>query len=87
MRFEGNPRIVPYSYDKTQHMFVSGAFWVAKKWFMKAEPLDESLLWGQGEDVEWSLRMRDVADYRMNVHSTVHLMKHKDRVFPKCFEF
>jgi hypothetical protein len=76
----GTNRIAPYDYTKTQYMYVSGGFWVAKRRFMQQCPLDERWVWGEAEDVEWSDRMREIAVYRMNTHSAVQLMKFKDPV-------
>ena len=58
-------------------MYISGGYWVAKKKFMLANPLDESLRWGESEDVEWSLRIRDKFKYVMNINSTVKTIKQK----------
>ena len=77
---EGQLRLVDYSYTKTQHMYVSGAYWVAKKSFMTENPLDERRSWGQGEDVEWSKRVRNDWKYAMNPHSEVKMLKYKERV-------
>ena len=49
---------MPYDYDGG-HMYISGAYWVAKKHVMEAEPLNEDLKHSEAEDVEWSLRVRD----------------------------
>jgi hypothetical protein len=68
---------IPYTYNKTQYMYISGAFWVAKRAFMELVPLDENFCWGQGEDGDWSRRARKVWNYKMNTHSTVHLLKDK----------
>lgn len=65
------------TYKKTELMYISGAYWVAKKWVMEADPIDESLCWGQGEDVEWSKRMRKKYRYVMNPYSEVVMMKQK----------
>ena len=67
--------IVPYDYNKTEYMYINGAYWVAKKEVMENDPLDESLCWGQGEDVEWSKIIRDKYRYVMNQYSTVHILK------------
>jgi len=45
----GYNRIAPYDYKKTQFMYISGGYWVAKKTFMKQFPLDERWGWGQAE--------------------------------------
>ena len=70
--------LVPYSYSKKQHMYISGAYWVAKKSVMEEEPLNEELCWGEAEDVEWSYRIRKKFNYKMNPYSTVKLLKQKD---------
>jgi len=80
--------------DKTyKYNYISGSYWVAKKYVMEAEPLDESFLalgvevlsGGKvkeksdrvGEDVEWSLRIRKKYKYVMNKFSTVRHLKLK----------
>jgi hypothetical protein len=45
----------------TQYQYISGGIWIAKREFMMANPLNEELSWGEAEDVEWSLRVRDFA--------------------------
>jgi hypothetical protein len=56
-------------------MYMSGNYWVAKKDFMLAHPLDESLVWGDAEDIEWSRRARKHTEFKINTHSSVHLIK------------
>lgn len=73
----GNLKIVPYDYGKTQYMYISGAYWVAKKEFMLQYPLNEELSWGEGEDVEWSYRARKTWKYKMNTTSSVRFNKEK----------
>ncbi len=74
--------LIPYSEtDLVSLMYISGAYWVGKKKFMEAHPLDENLYWGEGEDVEWSMRIRKVAKYVMNNLSEVQLLKQKDNPF------
>jgi hypothetical protein len=43
--------------------------------------LNEKLKWGQGEDVEWSIRVRKITNFEINERSLVKLMKYKDRIF------
>ena len=64
-----------------EKMYISGAFWVAKTEFMKSNLLDESLCWGEGEDVEWSKRVLKTGKYVMNGHSTIRLLKDKNPSF------
>jgi len=40
-------------------------------------PLNENLLHGQGEDVEWSQRVSKKYTFSFNKHSTVSLLKNK----------
>ena len=69
--------LVPYDYNKTNKMSISGAWWVAKKHVMISEPINESLRWGEGEDTEWSMRVRDKYKYVMNTKSIVRLLRQK----------
>ena len=80
-RFEGRPYLPSYDYDKTNYMYISGAYWLAKKWVMEEEPLNESLSQCQGEDVEWSKRVLSKYKYAMNTNSEVQLMRYRDRGF------
>jgi hypothetical protein len=75
--------LVPYSYDKFKHMYISGGYWVAKKETMKKEPLNKWLQWSECEDLEWSKRvLRKGFKYKMNPLSVVHVIKpFKDTVF------
>lgn len=72
-------RILPYGEDRLKKfMYISGTYWVAKKEFMLRNPLNENLTWGCGEDIEWSGRVRNKTDIKMNLHSTVKLLVWKD---------
>lgn len=65
----------------SKYQYISGTYWVAKKQVMEEFPLDEKLLWGEGEDVEWSKQVRSKYNFSMNKYSTVKLLKWKDVVF------
>jgi hypothetical protein len=72
------PCLLPYSIlHLTDKMYISGAYWVAKRTFMECNPLSESLVWGQGEDVEWSLRVRKLTKFRLNPFSSNISLKPK----------
>lgn len=74
--------LIPYDENRLiKNMYFSGTYWVAKKKIMLEFPLDENFCWGQGEDVEWSYRVREKYDFTMNEYSTVKLMKYKDVIF------
>jgi len=71
-------------YEETglsKYMYFSGAYWVAKRDIMKEFSLDESLCWGQGEDVEWSSRVRKKYNFSMNKNSISILTKYKPPIF------
>ena len=42
---------------------------------MEQDPLNENLAWGDGEDVEWSMRVRDKYKYVMNTNSVVEILR------------
>ena len=48
---------------------------------MEQFPLDESLSWGESEDIKWSKQVREVYDFKINTNSYVKLLKYKDPVF------
>lgn len=71
-------------YDETRfkkHMYFSGCYWVAKKSIMLEFPLDERLIWGQGEDVFWSSKVRKKYNFSMNKFSNVKLLKQKNPIY------
>ena len=75
--------LIPYDMTHlSKYMYISGMYWIAKKDIMEKYPLDESLVWGQGEDVEWSKRIRNNHNFDMNVNSYVYIIKPgKDKAF------
>lgn len=49
---------IPWDIDCfVPYMAIQGSFWVAKKHVMLEQPLDENLVWGQSDDIEWSSRV------------------------------
>lgn len=81
VQLNGGPGCVPYNYNKTQFMYVSGAYWVAKKEFMTRVPLNEDLIQCEGEDVEWSYRARKIWNYQMNTFSSVQFLRYRPLIF------
>lgn len=78
----GRQCLLPYNVDYlSRFMYISGAYWVAKKHVMQEFPLDERLVWGQGEDVLWSVQVREKYRFTMNPWSSVQLLRYKDRAF------
>ena len=55
--------------------YISGGFWMAKRQFMEEYPLDESLTWGDAEDIEWSGRIREKTQFALNEHSITWVSK------------
>lgn len=58
-------------WSQTKYMYVSGGFFIVKKYVMMNEPLNELLGWNEEEDVEWSLRVRDKYVMKCNGRSIV----------------
>lgn len=74
--------LIPYNMTHLNKlMYISGAYWVAKKKFMEKYPLDEVLCWGQSEDIVWSRHIRNNINFSMNVDSSVSLLKWKSPAF------
>lgn len=74
--------LLPYDIKHlTKHMYLSGGYWIAKKYVMEQFPLDESLTWGQGEDVLWSKQVRQKYTFKINENAVVHLAKQKHQHF------
>lgn len=73
--------LLPYSIKNlSKYMYISGSYWVAKKKVMEEFKLDETLCWGQSEDIVWSKQVTSKYDFSMNDLSTVRLLKYKDLV-------
>lgn len=68
--------LLPYDISHlTKFMYISGAYWIAKKAVMLEIPFDEKYGWGEGEDVYWSEAVRAKYQFSMNPKSIVQLMK------------
>jgi hypothetical protein len=69
-------------------MYISGAYFCVKKDFYLANPLNESLFWGESEDVEWSCRVRKLTDFKINTKSSVTYTKLKSlNEAPYCLDW
>lgn len=77
IEFEGTAHPAPYEETDTSRHYVSGTYWIAKRDFMLKYPLDERLGHCMGEDVCASLEWRKHWNYKMNIHSSVRLLKQK----------
>lgn len=77
---------VPYNYNKTWKMYVSGTYWISKKYVLEQYPLDEKRLHGELEDVEWSTRWNRILKYKMNDYSSVRTIINKPKAYPELHE-
>ncbi len=74
--------LLPYEInDLSRYMYICGSYWVAKRYVMQEFPLDENSVWGHGEDVEWSRRVRKKYNFTFNSNSTVRYLKAKGNPF------
>ena len=70
--------LLPYQEKSlSKLMYISGAYFLVKKQFILDNPLNEDLLWGESEDVEWSKRVREITEFKINTQSSVRLLKQK----------
>ena len=60
-----------------KYIYISGSYWVAKKYVMEEFPLNENLLHGQGEDVVWIQSLRNKYVISCNKESISKLLKAK----------
>jgi hypothetical protein len=75
--------LIPYDYPPSlklsKIMYISGAYYVIKKKIALQYPLDERLLWGQGEDVLLSkILTKNNIIIQFNSNSSVRFLKNKD---------
>jgi hypothetical protein len=78
--FRKCPGIVLLDYSDHSHVcdgsqYVAGNAFAVKRGLLLAHPMNESLTWGQCEDIEWSAKVLPLARYKMNPHSEVRLLK------------
>ena len=74
--------LLPYDEERfTKYMYFSGAYWISKKNVMIEFPLNDELVWGEGEDVIWSIAVRENYEFKMNKYSKVKLLKYKDPIY------
>ena len=69
--------LMPY-HVTTDFMYISGTYFCVKRDFFLDNLLDETLFWGDGEDVEWSLRVRQKTKFVFNPFSKTKYRKLKD---------
>ena len=62
-------------------MYINGSTMIVRRDYFLKNPLDESRSWGQGEDVEWSIRLRDSWKLKFIPDIGFNCMKQKDVAF------
>ena len=82
----GRSIMIPYDMTHlSKYMYINGTYWIANKKIMTEFPLNEDLVWGESEDVEWSKRVREKYSFEMNDFSEVRLLKqHSNHDFSEC---
>jgi hypothetical protein len=60
-----------------EYIYISGSYWVVKKYVMIDCPINENLLQLQSDDIEWSQRVLQKYKYTFNKHSICNLLKWK----------
>ena len=86
LKRECNKFLLPYWMKTNKYInrfqYISGSVYCVKKTTALQHPLDETLCWGQGEDVQFS---NELANHRIlmkcNPYSTIQFMKYKVRAF------
>jgi hypothetical protein len=81
-KYFNNNCLLPYSFKNSintnKYLYISGAYFVVKKYIGLMFPLDETLLHNGGEDVEWSKRLHNNnIIIECNSYSSVSLLKYK----------
>ena len=78
----GDNCLLPYNFinnlKTNKYMYVSGSYYVIKKKISNMFLLDENLVWGRGEDVEYSKRLHNNGIIiQCNQYSSFKLIKYK----------
>jgi len=76
--------LLPYTVDDlTDFMYINGSLMIVRRKFLLDNPLDESRGWGEGEDVEWSIRLRENWKVSFFESLTISCLKQKNTAFRK----
>jgi hypothetical protein len=74
--------LLPYDvHNLSKLMYFNGSYYICKKKICEEFPLNEKLIWGQGEDIEFSNRVLTKYNFKMNAFSSVQCLKQKEKVF------
>lgn len=69
--------LLPYEIKESSYNYFNGTYIICNRDFFLQNPFNEHLRWGEAEDVEWSLRVRNNAKIILNTFSQVHYLKDK----------
>lgn len=79
------PGLLPYFAECTQYQYINGTYVICKRDFYLKNPLDESMRWGEAEDIEWSKRIRSQTKFKINTNSSITYLKDKpSNAAPYC---
>lgn len=74
--------LVPYEVKSLSNlMYINGTVLIVRREYFLLNPLDEKRVWGQGEDVEWSIRLRDSWRIKLFCELSIKSLKNKDAAF------
>jgi hypothetical protein len=74
--------LLPYSEKGLSNfMYISGGFFLVKKQFLISNPFNEAKSWGEGEDIEWSVRLREKWNYKSFDYLSIKSLKLKASPF------
>ena len=80
--------LLPYNVtDLTDFMYVNGSCMIVRKDYFLANPLDETRGWGEGEDVEWSIRLRETWKLKHFDQLPICSLKDKGKIFNSADPF
>jgi len=82
-KYFGENCLLPYNFvnniKTNKYMYISGAYYIIKKHIATKFLLDENLIWGKSEDVEYSKRLHENGIIiKCNPYSEVYLLKQKE---------
>ncbi len=69
--------MIPYDKSCNKYQYLNGTYFVVKRNFFLENPIDEKHRWGEGEDVWWSMKIREKTNFSMNTLSSVIYSKLK----------
>jgi hypothetical protein len=74
--------LLPYHVnDLTDFMYINRSLIIVKREYFTENPLDDGRSWGEGEDVEWSIRLRNSWKLKFFHGLTIKASKQKDTAF------